>query len=602
MYRLKSVEGTNFLSFESFHVDFTLGLYLISGYNERGGGSNESGKSALLSAIPYALFGRTSKGATSEIIMWGSENMSVRLVLTESSTEYVITRTQSTLSFSIDNEPQKGNKTDLQNLINTAFKTDYFSFMNFNMFSHGQFEFFAVAGDVEKKKILKKITELELIDKAYDRVKFLFDSKMKEATELDIQVGYLTGRFQDEEIALGEYKSGKVSFDKKREEEIKSLQKQIDTTKSPNAGYLTSLTRELKDIEISLSKINVPKEEETQLTQQANAITFEVGSASTHISEIGNVLLGLENLKGVCKHCGSPVARKNVAAYRISLETQLESWNDRLKQLKLNHDQTETKRKQLSDLAMQHETLSQKYVETQLQIKTSKQLIEQEEASIKFIEEKIKQARGAPNPYFELVTKSENTLSNLNGEIATKKCELLNLQKEIDICSFLKWTFSREGVSAHIVERTFGRLESLANLYLSKLSSENFILEIVPQRELKSKAYKEEIEIRVQYDGRWVSYWNLSDGRRQRINLALLAALNRLCRDVGISAFDFMLLDEILDLSLDSKGQDDVSRFLRELSHELRTIVVISHKEDLSSGEWDHKINVRRDINGVSHV
>jgi energy-coupling factor transporter ATP-binding protein EcfA2 len=112
---------------------------------------------------------------------------------------------------------------------------------------------------------------------------------------------------------------------------------------------------------------------------------------------------------------------------------------------------------------------------------------------------------------------------------------------------------------------------------------------------------KEEIEIRVKLGKRIIPYWGLSDGQRHRVNVALLISINRLCRDRGINNFNFLLLDEVLDLSLADKGQEDVMRLMRWILQELQTIIVISHRNEISSN-FDYLIEVQRGKDEISRI
>ena len=112
---------------------------------------------------------------------------------------------------------------------------------------------------------------------------------------------------------------------------------------------------------------------------------------------------------------------------------------------------------------------------------------------------------------------------------------------------------------------------------------------------------KEEMDIYVEFGGRKIPYLGLSSGQQQRINIALLVAVYMWGREIGSNNFDFLLLDEVLDLSLAKKGQEDVVEFINSLLSHIRTIILISHKENISS-KFDFELFVRRDSQEVSHL
>jgi exonuclease SbcC len=224
------------------------------------------------------------------------------------------------------------------------------------------------------------------------------------------------------------------------------------------------------------------------------------------------------------------------------------------------------------------------------------------EQRIKDLEGQIRKLAKSDNPYNDMLVKTRDKISKLELEVEKGKGEIEKTSIDADVYAFLKWVFSKEGVSSFIIERAFGRLESLANRYLSLISTEGFQLEIKPQKELKSKAIKEEIDIVVKTGNQRALYWALSDGQRQRLNIAMLLAVYRLCKDLGINRFDFLLLDEVLDLSLAEKGQSDVMGLMRRLlASEVHNIFVISHRPEISA-DFDRNIEVVRREDGVSYV
>jgi DNA repair exonuclease SbcCD ATPase subunit len=127
------------------------------------------------------------------------------------------------------------------------------------------------------------------------------------------------------------------------------------------------------------------------------------------------------------------------------------------------------------------------------------------------------------------------------------------------------------------------------------------VLDVVPQKELKTGTLKEEIDISIVVSGRRVNYWGLSDGQRQKVNISLLLALYKLCKERGVNPFDFMLLDEVLDLSLSEGGCSDVITLLHDINHEIHTIVVISHKDSIKN-DFAHLVDVYRSSDGISVI
>ena len=108
MFDIAQVELENFRSYRGLHkfaVPVDPGLYLITGKNEVEPrlGTNGVGKSTLLDAVFWCLYGRTTRGLKAgDVIAWGQTQCSVTVYLTVGDKAIKITRTQSPNSLTLD--------------------------------------------------------------------------------------------------------------------------------------------------------------------------------------------------------------------------------------------------------------------------------------------------------------------------------------------------------------------------------------------------------------------------------------------------------------------------------------------------------------------
>jgi len=158
--------------------------------------------------------------------------------------------------------------------------------------------------------------------------------------------------------------------------------------------------------------------------------------------------------------------------------------------------------------------------------------------------------------------------------------------------------YSKKGIQSYIMENSFGFIQDKANYYLSILTGGSTQLEILPIKETKSGEKREEVHIKILRGGSETGYDNLSGGEKQRVSVALLFATNAFMRSQ--SGIDFLLLDEVLDLSLDETGQEALIELLREVARDISSILVISHKQFIKE-HFDQNILVVKK-NGKSRI
>jgi DNA repair exonuclease SbcCD ATPase subunit len=203
--------------------------------------------------------------------------------------------------------------------------------------------------------------------------------------------------------------------------------------------------------------------------------------------------------------------------------------------------------------------------------------------------------------YDRVIELTQDKTNRVKDSISEKEELFKSYMGEIDLFNYLTWVYSRGGVVNLIIQKCFMRLKALTNFYLKKVCSEGFKLEIAPQRALKSGEYREEVDIFIWQGSRRIPYASLSSGQQQRINMAMLVSLFQFGREIGANNFDFLLLDEIVDLSLAEAGQEAALDLLYDLKPNIFHIIIISHKEGLK-GRFDKEIQVIRGEDEVSKI
>lgn len=597
MIDLISLEVHHFFSFGQAKIDLSKpGLYLITGQDVKGGDSNGSGKSTILNAICWALFGRTLKGVQGkDVVMWGHNNCKVILHLKQGGMLYEIERTLDSLIFKMDGTPVVGNRTDIQTTIGSVFKTEFYSFSRSAAFAQGQVEFLAASGDADKKKLFKDLLGLSRLDGFYDKIRLRYNTTNERADRVSCDVGFLQSDVDSLNAKLDAGRDQKDLWDSQRISKIANLEAMKEARKP----------MPYKDLERSINTWKtqlkayalVPQDLETIEADQDHVDTGIVLN-NQEIKRLWSVIEKGQKIGQRCDVCGSIVNNKMLSAHRRELEDSIAGLTannkDRLTIKKTLQDQIEL----LQDKCKEMEDLKNSIRDAEFKLTGLKLETMRYEDLCGNIDRQILEVQN-DNPYDRILSALVAECEYKRSSLVAKEAEFETLKRDLDVLAFLKWVLSREGVASFIIEKSFSRLEHLTNLFLSRLSKGNIQVTITPQKELKSGELKEQIDIRVQVDGNNTNFWGLSDGQRQRLNIAMLLSLHKMCREYGVNNFNFLLLDEVLDISLDNSGQMDVVEMLDDYRQECKVIMVISHKDAIKDN-FQYRINVNRDEEGVS--
>ena len=156
----------NFISYRECTVDFTrLHLAVLSG-------RNGDGKSALLDAITWALWGKARGGTVDDAIFSGADEMMVELEFEVESDVFVVLRKRSrakgsSLSvFQVDADGKRTTRTggvarQTQEEIDRLVRMDYDTFCNSAFLAQGRSDEFSRKGPGERKKVFRKVLGLE---------------------------------------------------------------------------------------------------------------------------------------------------------------------------------------------------------------------------------------------------------------------------------------------------------------------------------------------------------------------------------------------------------------------------------------------------------
>ena len=99
-----------------------------------------------------------------------------------------------------------------------------------------------------------------------------------------------------------------------------------------------------------------------------------------------------------------------------------------------------------------------------------------------------------------------------------------------------------------------------------------------------------DLTVSIIYMNEKLSYGGLSNGEKNRVNLAVSLAFRSFIAD-SINTFNFIGIDELLDNGLDSSGFYGVFKILKNMKN--TSVFLISHREELIT-EADSVITVKK--------
>jgi len=166
-------------------------------------------------------------------------------------------------------------------------------------------------------------------------------------------------------------------------------------------------------------------------------------------------------------------------------------------------------------------------------------------------------------------------------EIEDKVKELKQENFYLDICKNL---LHDTGIKSKIIKQYLPVMNQTIQKYLGVLDFYiNFTL---------NEQFEETIKSRYRDD---FSYASFSEGEKMRIDLALMFTWREIARLKNSTNTNLLIMDEVFDSSLDSTGTDDFLKILNSL--ESQNIFVISHKGDVLFDKFNSIIRFEKQKN-----
>lgn len=361
---------------------------------------------------------------------------------------------------------------------------------------------------------------------------------------------------------------------KKRLESMRRYETEMEMLKQA-VQRLSELQQEIEQVEIKITKLRT----KVDSGDFAQSERMELAQLNELIVELGYD--GKEH-EMVRKE------QKELEIY-VELHEELMRAKAELPQLK----------KQLEMLKQSISNWKKKFEETSSQIKA----YEEEMKSIPELKSRV----GELEKKYSHLDAKRSELQSKKGEVEGKiaRCkelenertridsELSRLRHEERIYGLLFQAFGKDGIQALIIENAVSEIEDEANKILSKLTHNRAHVAFELQRETKSGATRETLEIKVADELGTRPYELYSGGESFRIDFAIRVALAKLLARRSGTRLRFLVIDEGFG-SQDADGLRQMVEAINDIKSEFDKILVVTHLEQLKDA-FPTRIEVTKD-------
>lgn len=557
------VEG--FCSIESLHLQLNPTCTMLIK------APNGKGKSTILSALVWAIYGKNLKGV-SEVNTWKQirpkeyQGTKVQVYFQKDSHTYKVIRCQKYDGLLDDGSKGKDRliiikdgdtidvkgKGKIQDVINREIGLSYTLFMNSIMFGQG-IKRLIQESNSDKKKIFEEVFDLEFLNLAKGIALQDKDNVIAQINEVEHQSQILKSELEVNKEAYFDLRDREKSFKKRIKEERRELKQDREKLTS----LLIKKQKQIKDEVDAYIQIKIKKQNKVILDLRgkikdakslSNVPLKKVIKELVIQLEAGHYKRALRDAKSIYKAFSD--LDKYDKEYQEALERleELSSVNDKYRKLKSECDDI------ASDIATVDEDLSKLKAE-KLKVMSPK------------YKQKLKEIR--------------KNLRKVDEDFHNKKVELENYNWLIND------PLGNNGIKAYLFDSSLEFLNKCLDKYSEVLG---FRIEF----NIDLGTARKEFVTLIERDGQIIDYDELSGGEKQLVCVAMAFAMNEsLTASKGIN---LAFLDEVFE-SLSSDNVEIVTSLIRHIFKD-KTLFLITHLDSLPLGNT--KILQVEKTNGLS--
>ena len=567
MINFKCVRWKNFLStgnqFTEIQLDKEPTTLII--------GENGAGKSTILDALCFSLFGKPFRNI-SKMQMVNSINNSSAVVEVEfqiGTVDYKVVRSIKPNKFEIYQNSilmnQEANVRDYQKILEQQIlKLNYRSFTQVVILGSSTFVPFMQLKARHRREVVEEILDIQIFSTMNlilkQRLKIILD----DIRETDYQYQLASEKISFQENHIADLKDNKEKIILQKQSLIENNKKEIFKR--------TEQRNKLKNgIEVSLSSIDDKLSVESKSTKLKDIQSTLVEKHKTHSSMIGF----FENNED-CPTCQQHIDEVFKSDMISQKETEANKIQVGMKELKTELDKVSSRKKEIKEITDE--------------IRNNQVSMAKIDSSIVELEK------------FNVQLETEISQFKIDGSTSSDVDKLKELKNEAELCSRQKSKLREDklyaeaarnmlqdtGIKTKIIKQYLPIMNKLINKYLTSMEFYvNFTLDENFEETIKSR-YRDEF-----------SYASFSEGEKMRIDLALLFTWRAVAKMKNSTNTNLLILDEIFDSSLDGTGTDEFLKILNTLSGE--NVFVISHKQDALADKFRSTIRFEK-IKNFSHV
>lgn len=532
-------------------------------------GENGAGKSTILDAICFGLFGKAFRNINKPQLVnsINLKNCVVEIEFRIGKKEYKVVRGMRPGVFEIHQDTvilnQDAAVKDYQKYFeDKILKLNYKSFTQIVILGSASFTPFMQLAQGIRREVIEDILDIQIFSVMNNLLKSRITDMRDKIREIDtqIEIGKQKVKIQQEYIKQLE------DDQKKRNDDI---QAKIDKAKED----IKNLEEESRGLTEQYNLYSNSVKDDAEISTRRTEMVTLYKSLQTRIKKVESDILFYEEHDS-CPTC-SQVISTELKTTTIGKHTHkkeeicdaVDSLYHKIQELEIRANEIIETKQQIVDIQNKITECNGKIIAQQNYIRAI-------------------QTEATPEADSEdVLVNAKGTLKVLAKEVVSASEGKSKLKEDSYYLDAASTLLKDTGIKTRIIKQYLPVINKLVNKYLTAM---DFFVSF----EL-DEAFNETIKSRHRDD---FSYASFSEGEKQRIDLALLFTWRTIAKMKNSAATNLLLLDEVFDSSLDSNGTEFVMTLLNTIGEDVN-VFVISHKGDQLLDKFKNQIKFEKHQN-----
>jgi DNA repair exonuclease SbcCD ATPase subunit len=514
-------------------------------------GENGAGKSTMLDALCFVLYNRPFRKINKPQLLnsINKKDLVVEIEFSIGANHFKVVRGLKPAVFEVYKNGsllnQDADSRDYQDVLeHQILKLNHKSFCQVVVVGSASFVPFMQLSAQHRREVIEDLLDIQIFSTMNTLLKERVSDNQQQLQNVNAAINLNNEKIKlTNEHILAMQRSAEELIDKYRAE-LRAITDRIEYEKQSS-----------ESIDEQITKLNEEISDEQTIEKKRGKTIFYEQQLRAKLEKLGDDVAFLQSHENcpTCKQNIDESFRATEVDKKLYSCTEVESG---IVQLKEEANKIDAR---LTEIRETNSKISDLSIKRITHTNNAKSLIQQAKKIVKDIDEaedKVKQA-------FDV--ESLNTLEEI---LASQQIEKEDVLKDKDALGIVSVVLKDSGIKARIIKQYVPVINKLINKYLAALDF--FVMFELDEN------FNETIKSRFRDD---FSYASFSEGEKMRINLAILFTWRAVAKLRNSASTNLLIMDEVLDGSLDGNGTDEFLKILNNLTMDTNTYI-ISHKVD----------------------